>query len=197
MCQLARYTDSDLTFIPLSELNSVHTALVFNYIRELYPRDNNKNPVPSALWVFEHGVFRYPSTIYQPPHQIYTGWLNFTSTPALVDIAGLVPDDQGVAADEKLAEEDEFYFGFFGGHRVHPDYRGRGIGSSMIRHRIGRLQGHVNQTQRPASAYAFFDNPVSGRNLAKARFENRGERFIKHDRKMEWVYRLLVTPAKD
>jgi len=183
---------SDLDFSTLAEETPARQDLVFAHIKSLDPIRDDEEPVAYAGWVFTNGLFRFPSSIYLPPHQVYLAWLG--GTDQLVDLAGLVPDDQGVAKDEGLAEEDKFFMGFFGGHNVHPQYRGQGIGTLMIEHRVQALQNHVNSTRRPASVYAFFTNPTSGRNLENAGFENRGQRYIKREQKTEWLFRLQVNP---
>jgi GNAT superfamily N-acetyltransferase len=163
-----------------------------------YPRDGKKNPENSLEWIFGHGLprLRAPGYVYEPPHQIYIAFMQ--GSEQIADVAGLVPDDRGVAKQLGLVEQDPHYFGFFGGHRVHPDLRGRGVGTLMIRHRAKDLQRFVDNVWcKPASVYAFLINPISGRLLEReAGFENLGERYIEDSQGNEFVFRRLFAPTQ-
>jgi GNAT superfamily N-acetyltransferase len=131
---------------------------------------------------------------YKSPHQIYVA---FDHSGQVVDVAGVVPDDRDVAKQLGLFETDPHYFGFLGGHRVHPDLRGRGIGTLMVRHRLEEIQAFVNDVSHaPAAVYAFLVNEVSGRRLQEAGFENLGLRYIEDSKGEEYVYRRLIVPTR-
>ncbi len=189
---MPRFTLNDLEFTTLSNETASRQRIVFDHIKTLNPKRDDEEPVSFAAWVFEHGYFQHPSTLYKPPHQIYLIWL--VGTNQLLDLAGLVPDDRGVAMDEGLAKEDKYYLGFFGGHNVHPDFRGQGLGTFMLQRRIESAQGHANATGTPQALYTFFVNPTSGRNLERVGFKKLGNRYIKWSRKDEWLFRLQLDP---
>jgi GNAT superfamily N-acetyltransferase len=183
---------ADLRFTTISECTAAELALLSLHVVTQYPRDGKKHPDRSLEWLFLHGLpsKRPQGYNYQVPHQIY---IAFDTSGRIVDVAGVVPDDRGVAKQLGLFEIDSYYFGFLGGHRVHPDLRGRGIGTLMIQHRIERIQDFVNKTlHAPAAVYAFLTNEISAKLLSKAQFENLGLKYIEDSQGEEYVYRRLI-----
>jgi GNAT superfamily N-acetyltransferase len=191
-----RFTASDLQFRTMSGCSAAELGLLALYVTTQYPRDGKKHPERSLEWLFHHGLphLRPKEHEYSPPHQIYFA---LNASKHIVDVAGVVPDDRGVAKQLGLFESDPHYFGFFGGHRVHPDLRGQGIGTLMVRHRMEQLLTFVNDVRRkPASLYAFLINEISGRRLAAVGFENLGLRYIEDSQGKEYIYRRLISPGE-
>jgi len=189
------FTAADLRFTTISECTAAELALLSLHVVTQYPRDGKKHPERSLEWLFSHGLphLRTQDYNYQAPHQIY---IAFDTSERIVDVAGVVPDDRGVAEQLGLFKTDPYYFGFLGGHRVHHDLRGRGIGTLMVQHRIERVQDFVNNMLRaPAAVYAFLTNEISARLLSQAQFENLGLKYIEDSEGEEYVYRRLIVPT--
>lgn len=87
------------------------------------------------------------------------------SDGGLVGLAGLVHGNpQGEM--HKLASTEPHWFGFLGGHIVHPEYCRQGIGKLMVRHQFFKIQDYVDRHNlQPATVYAtahISENALSG-----------------------------------